>query len=129
MDVTAPAVLFPTISLLLLAYTNRFLALAALIRSLYDRHQSHPDEILVAQIRTLRHRVRLIRDMQAFGVLGRQRERTLATQAWRETAVGDFRQVCEISRAIVCFLLQGWRTAGWNFQAVRVAIFFFRLAR
>jgi hypothetical protein len=69
MDVTAPAVLFPTISLLLLAYTNRFLALAALIRSLHDRHQSRPDEIIVAQIRNLRHRVRLIRDMQAFGVL------------------------------------------------------------
>ncbi|EAQ77009.1 DUF2721 domain-containing protein [Blastopirellula marina] len=69
MDLTAPAVLFPAISLLLLAYTNRFLALAALIRTLHDRHLAHPDQLIVAQIGNLRLRVILIRNMQIFGVL------------------------------------------------------------
>jgi hypothetical protein len=68
MDMTTPAVLFPAISLLLLAYTNRFLVLATLIRSLHDKHQSKPDATLLAQIRNLRHRVILIRNMQAAGV-------------------------------------------------------------
>ncbi|QDU31485.1 hypothetical protein ETAA8_66430 [Anatilimnocola aggregata] len=69
MDLTTPAVLFPAISLLLLAYTNRFLALAALIRSLHDRHSAEPNELIVAQIGNLRYRVQLIRNMQACGVL------------------------------------------------------------
>jgi hypothetical protein len=69
MDLTTPAVLFPAISLLLLAYTNRFLGLATLIRSLHDRHQARPDQRLVAQIGNLRYRVLLIRNMQAAGVL------------------------------------------------------------
>src|SRR5690349_13057707 len=69
MDLTTPAVLFPAISLLLLAYTNRFLALAALIRSLHDKHRSQPDDLIVAQLGNLRHRVLLIRNMQALGVL------------------------------------------------------------
>ncbi|OGW36427.1 MAG: II family cellulose-binding protein [Nitrospirae bacterium GWD2_57_9] len=68
-DVTTPALLFPAISLLLLAFTNRFLALAALIRNLHDRYQARPDELIVAQIGNLRYRVMLIKNMQAFGVL------------------------------------------------------------
>lgn len=69
MDLTTPAVLFPAISLLLLAYTNRFLALAALIRSLHDKHRQTPDAKLIAQLGNLRYRVALIRNMQALGVL------------------------------------------------------------
>jgi len=69
MELATPAILFPAISLLLLAYTNRFLALAALIRSLHDRHVAKPDELIVAQIGNLRYRVLLIRNMQALGVL------------------------------------------------------------
>lgn len=69
MDLTAPAVLFPAISLLLLAYTNRFLALASLIRSLHDRHMANPSELILAQISNLRLRVILIRNMQIFGVI------------------------------------------------------------
>lgn len=67
-DLTTPALLFPAISLLLLAFTNRFLALAALIRSLHDRYEANPDDILVAQIGNLRYRIMLIRNMQALGV-------------------------------------------------------------
>jgi len=67
-DLTTPALLFPAVSLLLLAYTNRFLSLAALIRALHDRYRSRPDELIRTQIRDLRRRVVLIRNMQALGV-------------------------------------------------------------
>lgn len=69
LTLATPALLFPAVSLLLLAYTNRFLALAALIRSLYDRWRSAPDDKLVRQLDNLRSRVALIRNMQTFGVL------------------------------------------------------------
>ena len=67
-DITTPALLFPAISLLLLAYTNRFLALAALIRDLHDRYWREPDEITFRQLDNLRYRVSLIKTMQAYGV-------------------------------------------------------------
>jgi hypothetical protein len=67
-SLTTPALLFPAISLLLLAYTNRFLALANLIRTLHQQYQARPDTHVFAQIANLRYRVRLIRHMQAFGV-------------------------------------------------------------
>jgi hypothetical protein len=63
-----PALLFPAISLLLLAYTNRFLHLAALIRSLHGQHKQQPDPIIFAQIGNLRFRLHLIRRMQSLGV-------------------------------------------------------------
>jgi hypothetical protein len=67
-DVTTPALLFPAISLLLLAYTNRFLTLAKLIRDLHARYKIEPDEMIYKQIGNLRYRVMLIKQMQAFGV-------------------------------------------------------------
>ena len=71
MDITltTPALLFPTVSLLMLAYTNRFLTLATIIRSLYDRYHEEKDETLLPQIQNLRYRVYLIRNMQITGVL------------------------------------------------------------
>jgi hypothetical protein len=68
-NLTTPALLFPAISLLLLAFTNRFLALANLIRTLHERYKEEQDEIFIGQIANLRYRINLIRDMQAFGVL------------------------------------------------------------
>ena len=68
-NVTTPALLFPAISLLLLAYTNRFLTLATLIRELHARHKREPDALIPGQIANLRYRINLIRDMQAYGVL------------------------------------------------------------
>ncbi len=65
---TTPALLFPAISLLLVAYTNRFLALGSRIRSLHAQYKSNPDDILIGQIDMLKKRVILIRNMQAFGV-------------------------------------------------------------
>lgn len=70
MDLTlsTPALLFPAISLLLLAYTNRFLTLANLIRELHRSYKNNPEEIIMAQISNLRYRVKLIRNMQIYGV-------------------------------------------------------------
>ncbi|MCG2616443.1 DUF2721 domain-containing protein [Terrimonas sp. NA20] len=71
MEITfnTPALLFPAISLLLLAYTNRYLALAALIRKLHDEYmRGEKNHLLVKQIKILRLRINLIRWMQAFGV-------------------------------------------------------------
>ncbi len=70
LSITTPALLFPAISLLMLAYTNRFLALASLIRNLHDKYKKDPNQKhIVEQIRNLRTRIRLIRSMQALGVL------------------------------------------------------------
>jgi hypothetical protein len=66
---TTPALLFPAISLLLLAYTNRFLTIATIIRNLHDRYKSEKSENIIRQIANLRHRTYLIRDMQIVGVL------------------------------------------------------------
>ncbi len=69
LTLNVPAFIFPTVSLLMLAYTNRFLALASLIRTLHDRYKNEPSPGILAQMQNLRLRVRLIRDMQAVGVL------------------------------------------------------------
>ena len=70
MDITltTPALLFPTISLLLVAYTNRFNTIGGRIRTLHSQYKENPDDILSSQIESLRKRVYLIRNMQAFGV-------------------------------------------------------------
>lgn len=68
-SLTTPALLFPTVSLLMLAYTNRFLTLASIIRNLHDRYKAEDDESLLGQIANLRYRIYLIRDMQIAGLL------------------------------------------------------------
>ena len=65
---TTPALLFPAISLLLVAYTNRFNTIGRRIRTLHFQYKEHPNDILVGQIESLRKRVYLIKNMQAFGV-------------------------------------------------------------
>jgi Protein of unknown function (DUF2721) len=67
-SLTTPALLFPAVTLLLLAYTNRFVALAAIIRHLHREHLEKPDRTILGQIRSLRYRIILIRNMQASGV-------------------------------------------------------------
>lgn len=70
MNLTTPALLFPAISLLLLAFTNRFLAIATLIRQLHANYNENKENrVLATQIENLRKRLFLIRNMQAFGVL------------------------------------------------------------
>lgn len=69
LSITTPALLFPAITLLMLAYTNRFLALASLIRKLHDEYMTEENSTLKRQISNLHVRIRMIRNMQAFGVL------------------------------------------------------------
>jgi hypothetical protein len=64
LSVNTPALLFPCISLLLLAYTNRFLAIATLIRGLKTKYASAHEPGLIKQIINLRKRVIIIRNMQ-----------------------------------------------------------------
>lgn len=66
--ITTPAVLFPAVSLLMLAYTNRFLAISTLIRNLKKNFDESGEAKIILQIRNLRRRVFLIRNMQWFGV-------------------------------------------------------------
>jgi len=70
LTINIPALLFPAISLIMLAYTNRFLALASLVRSLKSKYEDgNKNTALHKQIENLRYRLRLIKNMQAFGVL------------------------------------------------------------
>ncbi len=71
MSINTPALLFPAITLLMLAYTNRFLALATLIRNLHSKYKQGLEdaELVRAQIHNLKRRMTLIKQMQATGVL------------------------------------------------------------
>lgn len=68
LNIQTPALLFPAVSLLMLAYTNKFLAIASLIRKLYSDYEEHGHVNLIAQISNLRSRLMLIRWMQVFAV-------------------------------------------------------------
>ncbi len=68
MTLTTPALLFSAISLLLLAYTNRFLAYANLVRTLHARFKENRDSLLIGQIQNLRKRLVLTRTMQLLGI-------------------------------------------------------------
>jgi hypothetical protein len=67
--ISTPALLFPAISLLLLAYTNRFLTTGQLIRSISHQARTHGGQELVGQIDNLKKRLELTKWMQFFGVV------------------------------------------------------------
>ncbi|MDG1740990.1 MAG: DUF2721 domain-containing protein [Crocinitomicaceae bacterium] len=68
LSLTTPALLFSAISLIMLAYTNRFLAYAAVIRNLHDKFLEQQDPALIRQIKNLKRRLNLTRWMQIFGI-------------------------------------------------------------
>jgi Protein of unknown function (DUF2721) len=69
-NINTPALLFPAITLLMLAYTNRFLSLATLVRKLHEEYiRGEKEKNILAQIKNIRSRINLIRYMQGFGVL------------------------------------------------------------
>jgi hypothetical protein len=70
-SINTPALLFPAITLLMLAYTNRFLALATLIRNLHAKYKQITEDrdIIKAQIKNLRNRLMLIKQMQASSII------------------------------------------------------------
>lgn len=69
LSLSTPALLFPAVSLLFLAYTNRFLHLAALVRQLHRDWVERQDDCLRAQIDNMRKRLALIRWMQLLGAV------------------------------------------------------------
>lgn len=69
LPLSTPSLLFPTISLLLLAHTNRFLGLASVVRGLHATWQGTQEPMLLRQIQSLRKRIRIIQQMQTLGVL------------------------------------------------------------
>lgn len=68
LTLTTPALLFSAISLIMLAYTNRFLAYAAIVRNLRDEFLKKEEESLLLQIKNLRARLNLTRWMQILGI-------------------------------------------------------------
>ncbi len=68
LTLTTPSILFSAISLIMLAYTNRFLAYAQVIRDLRDQHAQRPTLVTLKQITNLRNRLHLMRAMQVVGV-------------------------------------------------------------
>lgn len=63
-----PTFLFSAVSLLLLAYTNRFLSYAQVIRNLKDQYMKNPTHMTADQIKNLRKRLYLTRRMQVQGI-------------------------------------------------------------
>ena len=69
MTINTPAILFPAISLIILAYTNRFLALSNRVRSLHEKyHESENKKNIHGQLKNMRYRIRLIKYMQGLAV-------------------------------------------------------------
>ena len=69
LSVNIPALLFPAISLIMLAYTNRFLALSNRVRALHDKYQQEDQRLVIfGQIKNLKYRIKLIQRMQTYGV-------------------------------------------------------------
>jgi hypothetical protein len=70
-SINTPALLFPAITLLMLAYTNRFLALANLIRNLHTKYKQVGEErgVIKEQIQNLKKRLLLVKQMQGSGII------------------------------------------------------------
>ncbi len=68
-DLTTPALLFSAISLIMLAYTNRFLSYAQLVRTLKEQYLENHSKVTAAQIDNLRKRLYLTRSMQVMGIV------------------------------------------------------------
>jgi len=69
LGIGTPALLFSTVSLLMIAFTNRFMSMASLIRGLHEKFQQNPAESILKQIRNLRLRMSLIQYMQIIAII------------------------------------------------------------
>jgi hypothetical protein len=69
LTIETPALLFSATSLILLAYTNRFLTIATIVRSLKQTYEQKENSNILLEIQNLNLRITLIRYMQLFGVL------------------------------------------------------------
>lgn len=68
LSISTPALLFSIISLLMIAFTNRFMSMASLIRDLHEKFQLKPDKTILVQIVNLRKRISMIRYMQIIAI-------------------------------------------------------------
>lgn len=68
LSLSTPAILFPTISLLLLAYTNRFISIGNRLRTLHEQYTSNHTKGLLKQINIFKRRIKMIRDLQLVGI-------------------------------------------------------------
>lgn len=68
--ITTPALLFPAISVLFLAYANRYLAITNRTRELHSLFKATQSFYAKKQVDSLRKRIRLIILMQLFAVMG-----------------------------------------------------------
>ena len=100
LSLTTPALLFSAISLLLLAYTNRFLTIAQLVRNLHAKYKENKDVILFGQIKNLRKRINLIRNMQIYGIIS-----LLLCVACMFLLYIDYQSIAEIIFGIALVLL------------------------
>ena len=69
LNIQPPALLFSATSLILLAYTNRFLTIAGIVRGLKLSYEQKQTKSILLEIRNLNRRLTLIRHMQMYGVL------------------------------------------------------------
>jgi hypothetical protein len=69
LNLETPALLFSATSLILLAYTNRFLTIAQIVRGLKATYENNHSQTIILQINNLRKRLNLIKNMQLCGVL------------------------------------------------------------
>ncbi|MEX0313336.1 MAG: DUF2721 domain-containing protein [Allomuricauda sp.] len=69
LNLSIPALLFPAISLTMLAYNARYLAIAGLIRQLHKQFEETEASPLKKQIDSLRKRLGIIKNMQATAII------------------------------------------------------------
>ena len=70
LDISTPALVFPAVTLLILAYSQRFASLSHMIRQFSEEKKVHDSEVLEAQLRNFNRRIHLVQRTEAFGVLG-----------------------------------------------------------
>lgn len=102
LELTTPALLFSTVSLLILAFNNRFISIAQLIRNLHDKYKNSNDETLLPQIKKLRRRLSLIRDMQVIAISS-----LLLSVVTMLLLFYDLRKIANVTFAISLVMLVG----------------------
>ena len=70
LEISAPALVFPALSVLMLAYTNKFIAISKRVRALHSEHKNNPTRNLQEQIGVMSRRMLYIRNMQITALSG-----------------------------------------------------------
>jgi len=69
-EISTPALVFPALSVLMLAYTNKFIAISKRVRALHAEHKNNPSKNLRSQLEVMGRRMRFIRNMQTTALSG-----------------------------------------------------------